>query len=87
MLHFINLKREILSISHDASYVIYNEIKYNTNFIHLFSEQIIKLTFSDFNFNYIVKYSKGELNLYKKINGNIKLIDTFIKFNGSTLLT
>jgi hypothetical protein len=77
MLHFINSKTEILSISYDASYVIYNELKYSTKFIHLFSEKIIKLTFSDF----IIKYSKDELNLYK-INDHIKLIDTFIKFNG-----
>ena len=82
MLHFINSKKEILSISYDASYIIYNEIKYTTKFIHLFSEKVIKLTFSDF----IVKYSKDELNLYKTINGHIKLIDTFIKCNGHCLI-
>jgi hypothetical protein len=76
MLDFINTKNELLSIGYDASYVIYNQIKYTTNIIYMFSESNIKLTFDTF----LIKYSKGELNLY---NGT-KMIDTFNKIESNT---
>lgn len=69
MLNFINSKNEKFSIGYDASYIIYKQIKYTTNMIYMFSESNIKLTFGD----YLIKYSKSELNLYK----NSQLIDTF----------
>jgi hypothetical protein len=69
MLNFINSKNETFSIGYDASYIVYKQIKYTTNMIYIFSESNIKLTFGD----YLIKYSKGELNLYK----NSQLIDTF----------
>lgn len=72
MLNFINNKNETFSIGYDASYIIYKQIKYTTNIIYMFSESNIKLTFND---TFLIKYSKGELNLYK----NSQLIDTFNK--------
>lgn len=72
MLTFINSTNNILTISNDASYVVYNDIKYNTNVIYMFSPVNIKLTF---NTVFLIKYSKNELNLYH----NKKLIDTFKK--------
>lgn len=72
MLYFRNLNNNILTIGNDASYIIYNDIKYNTNVIYMFSSANIKLTFGT---SFLIKYSKNELNLYNEK----KLIDTFKK--------
>lgn len=70
-MEFINDKNETLTISEDAKSLIYKGREFFTTTVFYFTKTDIKLLTEEF----VVKFSKGELNIYD--NSNI-LLDTFV---------
>lgn len=71
-MNFINEKSELLSITNDSKFVNYHNDNLIVTNLHYFTPTECKLETSD----YIIKFSKGELNIYNQSKDR-SLLDTF----------
>lgn len=70
-MEFINSKEEMLTISADAKSIMYKKQEFFTTTVFYFTQTDIKILTEEF----IIKFSKGELNIYDTEN---TLLDTFV---------